>query len=255
MSTATGMSDSESLLSLKQKFQAEDGHHNPPGYQHYLDEIFKGIDLQGKRVLEIGSGRGLISLHCGLSGAKKVVSIEPEMEGSTSGVVETQKRRIEQLGLSNVELRHDDFHTLDFGEEKFDVIVMIAVLNHLYETPLNAMKNPDVFNTYIGIGEKLHGLLANSGVVIATDASRYCLWTQLRRIGYPRNLCLRQRTINWRIHQQPSVWKKIFSKAGFEKVDINYPIPYKLRHLAPIVATPAINFFLSGDFILRAHKS
>ncbi|TWT81160.1 hypothetical protein CA13_26080 [Planctomycetes bacterium CA13] len=255
MSIASKPSHLESLHRLKEGFQAEDGHCNPPGYQHYLEGIFHGINLQGRRVLEIGSGRGLISLHCGLSGAERVVSIEPEMEGSTSGVVATQAKRIEQMGLSNIELRNDDFNKMDFGDQKFDVIVMIAVLNHLYETPLNAMKDSEVFDTYVGIGEKLHGLLASGGVVIATDATRYCLWTQLRRIGYPRQFCLSQRTINWRIHQQPSVWKKIFSKSGFDKVDIDYPIPYRFRHFGSIVATPAIDFFLSGEFILRAYKS
>ncbi|QDT06288.1 Methyltransferase domain protein [Rubripirellula lacrimiformis] len=239
---------------LKEQFQAEDGHQNPPAYESYLNRLFGDLELQGRSVLEIGSGRGLISLHCGLAGAEKVVSVEPEMEGSTSGVIEAQAQRIKSLGLKNVDLRRDNFNTMNFGGESFDVIVMIAVLNHLYETPLNAARHQEVFNTYVKIASKLHGLLNKGGVVIATDACRLCLWTQLRRLGYPRSWCLTQRTIDWQIHQQPAVWESIFKEAGFSRFEVSYPIPHRLRKFGGLVGTSPVNFVLMGEFIFHAYK-
>ncbi|TWU54485.1 Methyltransferase domain protein [Rubripirellula tenax] len=240
--------------SLKLKFEAEDGHENPTGYRRYLSQLFGDTNLNDKRILEIGSGKGLISLHCGLSGAKHVISVEPEMEGSTSGVIAIQNERIKLLSLENVELRQEDFNSLDIAEGSVDLIVMIAVLNHLYETPQNASRDKDAFDKYVAIAEKLHTLLDEGGAIIATDACRYCLWTQLRRIGWPRKWCLTQRTIDWRIHQQPAVWEKIFRAAGFSRFEVKYPVPNRLRHLEPLINNPVGNFAVMGEFIFYAYK-
>lgn len=246
-------SESQSPESLLQQYRDKDGHDNQPGYEYYLKQLLGGIDLTGKRVMEIGSGRGLLSLYCGLQGAEKVVSIEPEMDGSTSGVVQEQLDRIEAMGLKNVEMRREDFNEMEFETSEFDLIIMIAVLNHLHETPINAMKDQKVYDKYVEIVGSLHSLTRPGAVVVATDACRYCLWTHLRRIGYPRSLCLTQRTIEWEIHQQPKVWKQIFLDSGFSSVDISYPVPYRLRSLAPVVNTPIVNYAIKGEFILKAH--
>ena len=193
MSSTSESVSTDNRERLLDRFRAEDGHQNPPGYRYQLRQLFDGVDLAGKQVLEIGSGRGLLSLHCGVSGAARVVSVEPEMEGSTSGVVAMQQQRIDALGLNNVELLRQNFHEIDFGTSRFDVIVMIAVLNHLYETPVDASSHPAGIRTICRNRTHLHNLLHPGGVVIATDACRYCLWTQLRRVGWPRRLCLSQR--------------------------------------------------------------
>ncbi|TWU55687.1 class I SAM-dependent methyltransferase [Rubripirellula reticaptiva] len=239
---------------LKQEYEADDGHENPKRYRRYLRQLFGDVDLKGLRILEIGSGKGLISLHCGLAGAKHVISVEPEMEGSTSGVIAIQKERIKSLSLENVELRQQDFNSLDVAGGSIDLIVMIAVLNHLHETPHNASRNADAFDKYVAIAKKLHSLLDEGGSVVATDACRYCLWTQLRRVGWPRKWCLTQRTIDWKIHQQPAVWEKIFLAAGFSRFEVKYPVPNRLRYLEPLVNNSIGNFAVMGEFIFYAYK-
>jgi hypothetical protein len=37
-------------------------------------------------------------------------------------------------------------------------------------------------------------------------------------------------------------------------MEVDYPVPYKLRHAAPVVNTAVANFFLTGNFILRAFR-
>jgi len=242
-------------IELLTKFRAIDGHENPPGYQYFLKKLFQDVQLQDRSVLEIGSGRGLISLHCATQGASSVVSMEPEMEGSTGGVTDIQQQRIQQLGLEDrVELVRQNFHDAVLEKESFDVIVMIAVLNHLYETPLNALKSKEVFGRYVEIAARLHSLLREGGTLIATDACRYSFWTQVRRFGWPKFLCLTQQTIEWQIHQQPKVWRKIFLQAGFRDVHIQYPVPYRLRWCSPIANTAFVNWMLHGGFILHATK-
>ena len=239
---------------LLNQFRFEDGHENPAGYEYYLQQLFQDFEIRDKAILEIGSGRGLISLHCALEGARRVVSMEPEMEGSTGGVSEIQRQRANELNLTNIELLQQDFHDADLEGQTFDAIVMIAVLNHLYETPINATKDSDVFARYVAIARRLHSLLNEDGVVIATDACRYCLWTQANRFGLPRSLCLTQKTIDWKIHQQPSVWQRIFREAGFRSCEIQYPVPYRLQRIEPLVNNRVVNWALIGGFILHAKK-
>ena len=65
---------------------ARDGHDNPPAFAHALEDMFRGIDFTGRRVLEIGSSRGLLAIYMGMRGAQ-VLSMEPEMAGASSGVI------------------------------------------------------------------------------------------------------------------------------------------------------------------------
>lgn len=48
------------------------------------NQVLKGIDITGKNILEIGAGRGMLSSFAAINGAKKVVALEPEAEGSSS---------------------------------------------------------------------------------------------------------------------------------------------------------------------------
>ncbi len=241
---------------MLERFRIEDGHQNPPGYQWYLDELFAGHSLVDKSVLEVGSGRGLLSLYCATSGARRVLSLEPEMEGSANGSLQTQRSRIDAMGLQGcIELRPQDFNLAAFGSERFDIVLLNAVLNHLYETPHNARVHRQTHERYVEIVRRLYELTEVGGLVIVTDACRYCLWTQLRRLGFPARWCLEQRTIQWRIHQQPGVWTNIFEEAGFCDVQIQYPVPYRLRRLARMIRNPMVNFMLTGLFICRAYRS
>lgn len=247
--------DSTERQSLLQRFREEDGHQNPRGYQRHMGELFGSTSLTNSSVLEIGSGRGLLSLYCAASGAERVVSIEPELEGSVSGVVATQRKRIQAMELQNIELRTEDFHQTNLADEKFDIIVLYSVLNHLYETPENARHSRSAFDNYVDIARRLHSLLRSGGTLIASDACRYCIWTQLRRIGYPTSWCLEQRTIHWRIHQQPNVWKNIFRSAGFDHFAVRYPVPFRLRYFRWFLENAVANFAIMGSFILHAKKA
>ena len=53
-----------------------------------MDMLFRGVDLKDKKVLDIGGGYGLFSLYAASRGAKKVICLEPEADGSSSGVTD-----------------------------------------------------------------------------------------------------------------------------------------------------------------------
>ena len=248
------------MTSSKSEFPPEyiamltrDGHGNPPAFAHALANMFRGIDFAGKRVLEIGSGRGLLAIYMGMQGAQ-VLSMEPEMVGATSGVIAQQQARLAQLGMKNVEVVNADFNTWDAGERRFDVIVSRASINHLYASVHHAEHHKETYDAYLQVARRVHHMLAPGGVFVATDASRYALFSALRRFGVRRPWRWQRSTIDWRHHQNPSTWTKIFREGGFPTVEIAYPVPYRLRALEPIVDTAVANFFLRGAFILRAQR-
>ena len=58
---------------------------NRGNLQFHLKTLFKDIVLENRRVLDIGGGSGLHSFYTACMGAKEVVCLEPETEGSRSG--------------------------------------------------------------------------------------------------------------------------------------------------------------------------
>ena len=229
-----------------------DGHHNPPAFFYAAAQLFRGIDLRGKRVLEIGSGRGLMALYAALHGAAEVVSIEPELVGATSGVIATQRERIRSLNASTVTVVAADFNQWDAGRSRFDVILSRASINHLHHSERNASTDPATYARYVEVVGKVNDIRAPGGVFVATDACRYAFFTCLRDLGLRRPWRWERTGVNWRHHQNPSTWSRIFRDAGFRRVAVHYPVPYPLRWVAPVIDTAAANFMLDGSFIIHA---
>ena len=230
-----------------------DGHRNAPAFAYMLANMFKGIDFTGKRVLEIGSGRGLLAISMALRGAH-VLSMEPELAGATSGVVAQQRDRVRALGLNNVEVLSADFNTWDPGNRRFDVIVSRASINHLYASAHHAEHHKETHDAYLQVARRLRGMLVPAGSFVATDACRYAFFSGLREVGIRRPWQWHRSGVNWRHHQNPGTWRKIFREAGFSSVQIAYPVPHRLRMLSPVVDTALANFFLQGMFVMRAQR-
>ena len=231
-----------------------DGHQNPPAFAHALANLFEGVDLRGKRVLEIGSGRGLLAIYMGMRGAAHVLSMEPELVGATSGVITDQRARIAALGLKNVEVEVADFNTWRAGDRRFDVIVSKASINHLHESDKHAEYHRPTYDAYVRVVGRIRDVLAPGGTFIATDACRYAFFTGARQLGIRRPWRWKRSGVDWRHHQNVGTWMKIFADAGFEGTTVDYPVPYRLRFARPIVNTALANFFLHGSFIVRARR-
>lgn len=233
----------------------EDGQGDLERYCWAASRFFGDIDLHGKRILEIGSGKGLTAMFMGLQGAASVVSMEPGLAGSRSGVLAVQQRRIAALGLEQVsELIDADFNTWDPAGRQFDVVVSQASINHLYESPHHALRHRETHERYSAICRKIRSTLADGGVFCVADASRYGFFAMTKRFGIERPWAKRRVSINWRIHQNAGVWRKILLASGFSRAEIEYPVPYALRRLGPAVANPVANFFLRAAFIIRASR-
>ena len=230
------------------KMLAEDKHHNPEAFLSVTRQVFEDVQLAGARVLEIGSGRGLISIYLAAHGAS-VVSLEPELVGSTAGVIETQQRRCAELGV-RVETVPADFNTWE-TDERFDVIVSRASINHLYASEHHAAHHPETFAAYLAVAKRVKRLLKPGGVFVATDGVRYNFWKMARKwVKRPDETA--RSGVNWRHHQNAGTWGRIFAAAGFQPIALDYHTPHRYRSYRWALNNRVGNFWLGGRFIMKA---
>ncbi|HUT89244.1 MAG TPA: class I SAM-dependent methyltransferase [Thermoguttaceae bacterium] len=243
----------EKAWSLFAEMLAVDGHDNLKAASHGLARQFRGVDFRGKRVLDIGSGKGLMTVFAALSGAEHVVSMEPELQGSRSEVAQILQGRIERLALENVTVLPEDFNAWDPKGETFDIILSFQSLEHLDESPHHALFHSQTHERCVRITSRMRSLLNDGGLAVVTNACRYGLFALLRPYGIKRPWDRKVTNINWRIHQNPRVWRHLFVEGGFSRVNIIYPLPYSLRALKAVVANPVVNFSLRAAFCLHCH--
>jgi len=86
----------------------------------------------GMHILEVGPGNGTYTLatarRLGPEGELVTIDIEPKM-------IERVQRRIEVEGVTNIDARVADAYDLPFGDESFDMVYMITVINEIPEIP------------------------------------------------------------------------------------------------------------------------
>ena len=229
----------------------EDGHDNPAAWLHSAERRLCGVDVNGRDVLEVGSGRGLMALYLALSGAR-VVSMEPEMVGSRSGMIEVQRSRAAQLHLPDFSVLAADFNTWEAAGLRFDVIVSCSAINHLYPSSENALRHAATYDGYLKVAARMRAVLGKGGTALVSDACRYGFFPFLNGLGVRRPWRWKRSNVNWRVHQQPATWRRVFRDAGFGKVEVHYPVPHRLRMVGPVAGTAVANFFLEAGFCLRA---
>lgn len=176
----------------------------------YLNYLFQGVSFTGRPMLDIGGGSGLYSFYAAIRGAKHIVCLEPEMEGSTKGTLEKFKQLSASLSLSNVSFQPVRFQEFDAGNQTFDIILLRASINHLDEKAcIKLQYDDDARKRYRLIFQKLSEIAAPNAKLIITDCSRYNFFASLgvRNPFAP--------AIEWHKHQSPEFWSNMLSDYGF----------------------------------------
>lgn len=219
--------------------------------EDYCRGVLGDLDLAGRAVLEIGCGKGWISLYAASSGASRVVGLEPETEGSTSGDLAEFRAVIRLLNLTPVvEARAETIQHYDPREARFDLVVSRASINHLDEEAcIHLRTSPEARESYRAIFAKIAGLLRPGGHLVITDSS-------------PRNvfplLGLRNPiapTIEWDKHQPPREWAGLLSECGFRDPQISWRMPRPLAPFGRLAANELVSFFLWSRFRLVMRRA
>lgn len=214
--------------------------------EHYL---FPGIELAGKRFLDIGGGAGTYTFYAACRGACEAVCLEPEAAGSSPGMRTTFQKRAEQFGVQNAILVPLTFQEYE-PENLFDVLFCHNAINHLDEEATSRLhKDQAAQQVYAAIFQKMNRLCVPGGYLIIADASRNSLysWLGIRSPLTP--------TIEWHKHQPPQVWEKLLQQAGFRRVALRWRSPASLGRIGQIlIGNRFSNFFLWAHFCLTLQK-
>ena len=219
--------------------------------KYYMNNLFQELSFDGKRVLDIGGGTGLYSFYAASMGAKKVICLEPEAEGSTNGVRQRFKEIKSALRVSTpVEQYATTIQCFNDSDEKFDIILSHNSINHLDEEAcVNLMSDPQAKKTYCKIFKKLGSLAENGAKLIVADSSRHNFW----------DLChLKNRfvpSIEWEKHAHPKEWARLLADAGFCNPQIRWLSFNRLGHPGQLVLGNSVaSYFLDSSFCLTMDK-
>lgn len=220
------------------------GYANGERYRVRGNFLFAGIPLQDACVLEIGCGTGAWAIWAALHGARHVVGIEPEAEGSSTNVLAQFRRTTEMLGLSHcIETTNQTLQELSPSADLFHVVVMYDVINHLDEDAVVVLhRDPIARERYVDHLRHLRSLMHPQGWLIVADCARTNFWNQL---GLPAPFA---RSIEWHKHQNPAVWTDVLHRAGFQRADLRWS---PLQPFVTLTANRFVQYLTCSHFVLR----
>ena len=224
---------------------------NRGNLQFHLKTLFKDIALENRRVLDIGGGSGLHSFYTACMGAEAVVCLEPETEGSRSGMGTKFRKLNGMLGTDQVKFEPVTFQAFEPAEKQFDIILLHNSINHLDETACINLLNDDASKAiYMDICSKLSSLASSGAKLIVCDCSRYNFFA-LFRIRNPF-----APTIEWHKHQAPEIWVDLLSQVGFGNPRVRWTSFNTLRSLGRVLlGNRLLSYFLRSDFRFTMEKS
>ena len=189
------------------------------------NKLFAGVDLEGRTMLDVGCGSGHIGLWAAAQGARRVVGLEPEVEGSSAGMQDSFRRTAREIGLEDsVELVTARLQDYDAGDEPFDVVLLSASINHLDEDAcVRLHEDEQARETYREHLRLLADVAAPGGVLIVTDCDRRNLF---QRLGVRNPL---SPTIEWEKHQSPHLWAQLLADVGFQAPAVDWMTLNTLR--------------------------
>src|SRR2546423_1219298 len=217
--------------------------------EFWLRQSLRDLDFRGKAVLDVGAGEGLFSCYIGLQGAATVVALEPELEGAEHHARRMLIERVAALRLRNVTCLADTFQDYAGPDEAFDVIVAHDTINHLDERAVIALhRDEGARASYRGLLRKFYGLLKPGGVCVIADCTRANLFASL---GVPNPI---SPTIEWYKHQSPDLWMRLMRDVGFDRADLHWTYPRRLRLLGRLLDNRFASFLLESHFVLHGHR-
>ncbi len=230
------------------KREMADGRETFEKFHFLLEEQLGDVSLSGKCVLEVGCGKGFISLFLAMcTDVKQVVALdEAEGEGSPIGVTQPLKEAIGLFGLKNIVVEEIDVMLNNYPDAYFDIIIANNALHHVV-TPGLLSTNHDAQQGYLSLFRELKRLLVPDGMLLIWEYSRQSLWRWLP-------IKLKWKHIDWELHPTLDEWLKVIKDAGFRIRRCEYKVPYVFRKLKVFFSNAVVQFFIYPSFFITAQK-
>jgi SAM-dependent methyltransferase len=215
-----------------------------------LADFFRHVDFTDKRMLDIGGGEGLYSFYAAVLGAREVVCLEPEADGSTSGVTQLFERIRQTLPALAVTL--DSRPVQQYADaEGFDIVLMNASINHIDEQAcIRLLEDPAARETFQRVFAHIATLVKPGGRLLVADCTRYNFFASL---GLTNPFAP---DIEWEKHQAPEVWAELLQDVGFRNPHIGWMSLYRFGKAAePLFSNKVAAYFLKSFFRLEMEKA
>jgi ubiquinone/menaquinone biosynthesis C-methylase UbiE len=128
-----------------------------------IRDLARGFD--DKKILDIGCGFGFRTVGVAKSGASEVIGIDLEHER-----IQKAGEYSRQQGVQNTEFYFMDASSLEFEDEKFDILLADEMIHHLDNLP-------KVFS-------EMYRVIKDNGVVVISDHNRLSVPSELIRTVY-----------------------------------------------------------------------
>jgi len=213
--------------------------------------LFNGVPLQGRSLLDVGGGSGLMSFYAATRGASPVTCLEPAEAGSNPTMDADFAKWQQGLGDVNVDLVRKRFQDLDTTMTKYDVVLINSAINHMDEDACKRLPDDrEARARYLEIFASLAELTKPGGDLIIADAARKNAWGALglRSPFAP--------SIEWEIHAQPSVWAELATEAGFSEPRIAWRANKRLGAIGQRVLGNVVGGWLTNSmFVLQMRRA
>lgn len=226
---------------------------NTSNLKFHLNYIFDNVELTHKKVLDIGGGSGLLTFFAAAQGAEKVVCLEPECSGSSSGMIDkfnefrsalSDSLHIEQLPMTLQKYLEQS------SEEEFDVVILHASINHLDEEAcINLLKNKTSYRIYKDLLTGVFNKMKKGGVLIASDCSCNNFFNSIgaKNILVP--------TIEWHKHQKPSTWIALLEEIGFVNPKLKWGSPNTFGKIGKLLmGNSFVSYLTTSHFTIAIEK-
>jgi SAM-dependent methyltransferase len=223
---------------------------NRDKFAYYLTTLFEEVHFPNKRVLDIGGGRGIYSFYAACNGARDVVCLEPESDGSSSGVREKFRELQGLLRLNNVVLEEVTLQAFRPEGEAFDIVILHNSINHLNEPACIDLRRDESSRiAYKELFSKIHSMSSKGAKMIICDCSPYNVFPLLGR----RNPFAP--SIEWHKHQRPQVWASLLGEVGFGNSRILWFTPDRFRRLGRVLfSNEPMMYFWASHFRLTMDR-
>ncbi len=217
-------------------------------FGYHFQEQFADVNFTGKSVLEIGCGKGFLSLYIALfTDAAKITALDESAgEGSEAGILKVLKGNVSYLKLGK-RLEVIEADALKYEPEPFDIIVANNCLHHFVDNGQKYWQDNEVSEGYQGMFRHFASLLKVSGELIIGEIDPFNLWRILMAKLFFQ-------TIEWRIHPPMSAWIDAVEKGGFFGYRLKTVVPYKLRGFKKFLSHDIFRPVLRGGVLIYAKK-
>jgi SAM-dependent methyltransferase len=214
----------------------------------YLPYVYSGVELRQMSVLDVGGGTGLHSLFAASCGAREVVCLEPELEGSGGhehDMLDLMVRKFPQVSVHKTSLQ-----TFKTEDSHFDVIIMHNVINHLSEADcVNLLTSDAAKSAYRTIFARISRLSSSDATAVIADCDRANFFADH---GMANPIA---GSIEWMKHQSPTVWSSMLSDHGWIEVSTRWLTPFvALSADGPERFGHLLSYYLNSHYCLRMQK-